>query len=346
MFWDRELPGFGVRVHPSGRKVYVAQTRARGKAAKRVTVGVHGVLTAEEARRRAVLIIARIKAGEEPVPEPMAVKLAEGPKIAEIAERYLEEHVAVRCKPKTASMYRLVVEKYIVPRLGKRPALAVGHKEVTELHHALSAKPIMANHVVDTLSRIYNAAEDRGQIPEASNPCPLVVKYRERKRDRFLTDEEFRRLGRVLDESETCKGVSVHAVAAMRLLLLTGCRKGEILNLLWDQVDMAAGELRLPDTKTGGRAVLLAPSAVRLLTSLPHDEDNPWVIAGRKPDGHLTDLQHPWRRIRACAGLDGVRIHDLRHSCATRTSNLLSLLTIFFFILIPASHSHRIRSNS
>ena len=148
-------------------------------------------------------------------------------------------------------MYRLVVEKYIVPRLGKRPALAVGHKEVTELHHALSAKPIMANHVVDTLSRIYNAAEDRGQIPEASNPCRLVVKYRERKRERFLTDEEFRRLGRVLDESETCKGVSLHAAAAIRLLLLTGCRKGEILNLLWDQVDMAAGELRLPDTKTG-----------------------------------------------------------------------------------------------
>ena len=172
MFWDRELPGFGVRVHPSGRKVYVAQTRARGKAAKRVTVGVHGVLTAEEARRRAALIIARIKAGEEPVPEPMAVKLAEGPTVAEIAERYLEEHVAVRCKPKTASMYRLVVEKYIVPRLGKRPARAVGHKEVTELHHALSAKPIMANHVVDTLSRIYNAAEDRGQIPGGKQSLP------------------------------------------------------------------------------------------------------------------------------------------------------------------------------
>ena len=251
MFWDRELPGFGVRVHPSGRKVYVAQTRARGKAAKRVTVGVHGVLTAEEARRRAALIISRIKAGEEPVPEPMAVKLAEGPTVAEIAGRYLEEHVAVRCKPKTAETYRLVIGKHILPAFGKRPALAVGHKEVTELHHALSAHPVTANRAVDSLSRIYNAAEDRGQIPEGSNPCRLVVKYRERKRERFLIDEEFRRLGRVLDEAETCKGVSVHAVAAMRLLLLTGCRKGEILNLRWDQVDMAAGELRLPDTKTG-----------------------------------------------------------------------------------------------
>ena len=146
-----------------------------GKAAKRVTVGRHGVITAEEARRRAALIISRIKAGQEPI----AVKLAEGPTVGELAERYLEEHVAVRCKPKTEAMYRLVVAKHILPRLGKRPALAIGHKEVTELHHGLSAKPVMANHVVDLLSRIYNLAEDRGHIPEMSNPCRLVAKNRE-----------------------------------------------------------------------------------------------------------------------------------------------------------------------
>ena len=226
-------------------------------------------------------------------------------------------------------MYRLVVEKYIVPRLGKRPALAVGHKEVTELHHALSAKPIMANHVVDTLSRIYNAAEDRGQIPEASNPCRLVVKYRERKRERFLTEEEFRRLGRVLDESETCKGVSVHAVAAMRLLLLTGCRKGEILNLLWDQVDMAAGELRLPDTKTGPRTITLSPETVKVLSRIPRVLDNPFVIPGRikgkamrqserslgdrlrsrRTEGHADSRLPPFLRVPG-AGARGISSND------------------------------------
>ena len=318
MFWDRELPGFGVRVHPSGRKVYVAQTRGRGKAAKRVTVGVHGVLTAEEARRRAALIIARIKAGEEPVPEPMAVKLAEGPTVAEIAGRYLEEHVAVRCKPKTEETYRLVIGKHILPAFGKRPALAVGHKEVTELHHALSAHPVTANRAVDLLSRIYNTAEDRGQIPEGSNPCRLVVKYRERKRERFLTDEEFRRLGRVLDEAETCKGVSVHAVAAMRLLLLTGCRKGEILNLRWDQVDMAAGELRLPDTKTGPRTISLAPEAVAVLSRIPRLPDNPFVIPGRIKGKAMRNLNDPWEIVCDRAGLADMRIHDARHSYASR----------------------------
>ena len=318
ILWDRELPGFGVRVHPTGRKIYVAQTRADGKAAKRVTVGPHGAITPEEARRRAAMIIARIKAGEEPVPEPLAVKLAEGPTVADIAERYLEEHVAVRCKPRTESMYRLVVANYIVPRLGKRPALAVGHKEVTELHHALSAKPIMANHVVDTLSRIYNAAEDRGRIPEACNPCRLVVKYRERKRERFLTEEEFRRLGRVLDEAETCKGVSVHAVAAMRLLLLTGCRKGEILNLRWDQVDLEVGELRMPDTKTGPRTIALSAEAATVLSGILRVPDNPFVIPGKIRGKAMRNLNDPWDIVCERAGLEDMRLHDCRHSYASR----------------------------
>ena len=318
LFWDSELSGFGVRVHPTGRKVYVVQTRADGKAAKRVTVGRHGVITAEEARRRAALIIARIKAGEEPIPEPIEVKLAEGPTVGELAERYLDEHVAVRCKPKTESLYRLVVAKHILPALGKRSALAIGHKEVTELHHALSAKPVMANHVIDLLSRIYNLAEDRGQIPEMSNPCRLVAKNRERKRERFLTEEEFRRLGRVLDEAETCKGVSVHAVAAMRLLLLTGCRKSEILNLRWDQVDLEAGELRLPDTKTGPRTITLSPEAATVLSRIPRMPDNPFVIPGKIKGKPMRNLNDPWEIICGRAGLEDMRLHDCRHSYASR----------------------------
>ena len=318
IFWDRELPGFGVRVHPSGRKIYVAQTRVDGKPAKRVTVGPHGAITPEEARKRAASIIARIKAGEEPVPEPLAVKLADGPAVGEIAERYLEEHVAVRCKPKTAETYRHVIAKHIVPRLGRTPALAVGHREVTELHHALRAHPVTANRAVEFLSRIYNAAEDRGQIPEGSNPCRLVTKYRERKRERFLTDEEFRRLGRVLDEAETCKGVSVHAVAAMRLLLLTGCRKGEILNLRWDQVDLEAGELRLPDTKTGPRTIALSPEASTVLSRIPRLPGNPFVIPGKIAGKAMRNLNDPWDLICERAGLEDMRIHDCRHSYASR----------------------------
>ena len=150
VFWDRELTGFGVRVYPSGRKVYIAQARAKGKAAQRVTVAPHGVISPEEARRRAALIISRIKAGEEPVPEPLSATLAKGSTVADIARRYLEDHVAVRCRPRTAEFYRTAVDKYLIPRLGKLPALAVDHARVTELHHALRDKPVMANKVVET----------------------------------------------------------------------------------------------------------------------------------------------------------------------------------------------------
>jgi len=218
----------------------------------------------------------------------------------------------------TEALYRLVIAKHSLPRLGRRPALAVGHKEVTELHHALSAKPVMANHVVDLLSRIYNLAEDRGQIPEMSNPCRSVAKNRERRRERFLTDEEFRRLGRVLDEAESCKGVSVHAVAAIRLLLLTGCRKGEILNLRWSEVDLEAGELNVPDTKTGPRTITLSPEGASVLSRIPRLADNPFVIPGKLRGKAMRNLNDPWDIICERAGLEDMRLHDCRHSYASR----------------------------
>ena len=154
--------------------------------------------------------------------------------------------------------------------------------------------------------------------PDGSPPCLHVKRYKEEQRERFLSADEFNRLGRVLDEI-LADGSETHpAVAAIRLLMLTGCQLSEIQKLRWEHVDLDVGELQLSDTKPGGRAVPLAPSAARLLESLPRDPDNPWVIAGRKLGSHLTDLQHAWRRIRARAGLDDLRIHDLRHSFASR----------------------------
>ncbi len=318
VFWDSKLMGFGVRVYPSGSKYYVVQTRAGGAAAKRVTVGRHGVITAEEARRRAALIIARIKAGEEPSPETMASRLADGPTVAELAVRYMEEHVAVHCKPTTARGYRVSIENYILPEFGKLPALAVGQAHVAELHYRLRNSPCQANHVLAVLSRIFDMAESWGLVPEANNPCRFQVKYKQRPRERFLTEVEFRRLGRVLNEAETSPGVSARAVAAIRLLMLTGCRCNEILTLRWEEVDLEAKALHLSDSKTGPRTISLSPEAARVLAELPRASDNPWVITGRKPGAHLVDLQHPWKLICARAGLEGVRIHDLRHSFASR----------------------------
>ncbi|MCY4002244.1 MAG: site-specific integrase [Rhodospirillales bacterium] len=318
VFWDSELSGFGVRVYPSGSKVYVVQTRAGGGPAKRVTVGRHGVVTAEEARRRAALVIARIKAGEEPLPETPARVRAAGPTVGELARQWLDGDVAVHCKPRTAKQYAQIVERHILPRLGRVPAAALDHAQVAALHHALRATPPTANRTVAVLARIWNAAEDRGLLPEGGNPCRLVVRNRERPRERFLSEAEFRRLGRTLAEAETRPGVSVHAVAAIRLLLLTGCRKNEILTLRWADVDLAAGELRLGDTKTGPRVVPLSPEAVAVLAGIARIKGNPHVIPVKVEGAPLRNLDNLWRRIRARAGLGDVRLHDCRHSFASR----------------------------
>ena len=316
VYWDNELMGFGVRVYPSETKVYMVQSRGPC-GLKRVTVGRHGVISADRARRRAALIIARIKAGETPLATPMGREAA-GPTVADLAEQYFREHVAVRCKPGTAKLHRRVVRRHILPEYGKLPVAAVCREHVTDLHYRLRHVPAMANQVIVTLSRMLNQAEIWGLVPEGGNPCRFVVKYRQRKRERFLTEEEFRRLGRVLGALEATGRVPLHAAAAIRLLMLTGCRRNEILTLRWEDVHLDVNELRLRDSKTGPRAVPLSPAAVKVLAGLPRAAGNPWVIAGRRPGARLSDFNSHWYRVRSRAGLEDVRLHDLRHSFASR----------------------------
>ncbi|MDE0004159.1 MAG: tyrosine-type recombinase/integrase, partial [Rhodospirillaceae bacterium] len=316
VFWDGELTGFGVRVYPTSSKVYIAQARGP-EGPRRVAVGRHGVINADEARKRAAHIIARIKAGEEAIPKPM--KPVGGPTVAELCVRYLTEYVAMRCKPGTAALYRSVINRHILPALGKAPIASLSRARVAEFHQGLYETPGVANMALRILSSMYRLAAGWGMVPEgASNPCRALVKYPERRRERFLTDSEFTRLGGALDEAEARGGASASAVAAIRLLALTGCRRSEILGLRREDVALEAGELRLPDSKTGARTVALPPQAVELLGSLLSAHDGPWVIPGRKPGTRLANIDEAWRAIRERAGLEGVRIHDLRHSYASR----------------------------
>ena len=317
VFWDRELSGFGVRVYPTGAKVYLVQTRSGGKS-RRVTVGRHGLLSAERARRKAAEMIAGIKAGQEPARAGTASPSAAGPTVAEVAERYMREHVAVRCKPTTAKGYRDVLDRFLVPELGSLRLGEIGRARVEALHYRLHQTPATANQAVVLLSRLFTMAEAWGLAPEGGNPCRFVKKYPRRSRERFLSEPEFRRLGSVLTELEAEGEVSASAVAALRLLMLTGCRRNEILTLRWEDVDLKAGELRLRDAKTGDRSVALSPAARRVLATLPRLPDNPWVIPGRRAGTRLNDLNARWAVVRARAGLKDVRIHDLRHSFASR----------------------------
>ena len=194
------------------------------------------------------MLLTRIKAGEELEPRSGT---ASGPTVGELAERYLREHVAVRCKPNTARGYRRVIAKYILPTHGKLPAAALGRELVADLHHRLRMTPATANEAVGALSRIFNQAEAWGLVPAGGNPCRFVTRYRSRRLERFLTEEEFRRLGGTLDTLEAEGRVPVHAAAVLRLLMLTGCRCSEIMTLRWEDVYPEANEIRLRDSKTG-----------------------------------------------------------------------------------------------
>ena len=185
----------------------------------------------------------------------------------------------------------------------------------------------------DGASRIERDGQSWFRVPDGTNPCRSVRKYPAHGRERFLTDTEFRRLGEVLGEAPTEGGVSVHAVAAIRLLMLTGCRKSEILSLQWTDIDLEAGELRLRESKTGPRAVPLSPPAAKVLAELPRVPGNPWVIPGQKPDTHMTNLDDPWRIVRERAGVENVRIHDCRHSFASRALALGESLPVIAKLL-------------
>ena len=314
VIWDDDLKGFGVRVHPTGRKVYIVKTRYRGRPVK-VTIGPHGAVTPANARIRAAEIISDARAGKDPAawnrPD------AKAPTMRELGKRFLNEYVSSHCKPSTAEEYRRSVALFIDPRIGKRRVPDIERSDIAALHHDLRSTPYQANRTLGVLSKIFNLAELWGLRPDGSNPCRHVKRFREEKRERFLSDTEYRSLGAALKEIEQDGSETAAAVAAVRLLMLTGCRLSEIQKLRWEHVDLETGELRLPDTKTGAKVVYLGDPAIAVLRGIDRQDDNPWVIAGRKPGSHLTDLQHPWRRIRSRAGLDDVRIHDLRHSFAS-----------------------------
>ena len=284
--WDRDLPGFGIRVYASGRKVWCVQTRGPAGGPRRFALGRYGNLTPDDARRKAALAIDRIKQGLEPVPPPAAPE----PTVADLAERYMEAHVQVNCRPATVEAFGRILRLYIVLELGHLRLSEVDRPQVSEFHHKLREKPYRANAAVGALAHMFRLAEAWGMTPPRRNPCRSVRRYREARRERFLTPEEYRELGRVLDEAEAEGTVFPPAIPALRLLLLTGCRRNEILKLRWDDVDHAAEELRLRDGKTGWRSVPLTPAVEAVLAGIPRTKDNPWVIAGRKPGTRLRNL--------------------------------------------------------
>jgi integrase len=261
------------------------------------------------------------------------------PTFSAFGERYLAEEAAVKLKPRTAANYRIYLRKHAAPVLGSLKLDVITTAEVARLHRKIGReRPMTANRVVEFIGSVYRYAVTCGLVPRGTNPAKGVQAFREKRRERFLSAEELQRLGEALREAETV-GIpwtvnetkptakhlakaenrqtilSPHAVAAIRLLLFTGCRLREILHLRWSEVDFDRGLLQLPDSKTGARAVVLNAPALAVLGGLPRT--GPYVIMGDDPERPRADLNRPWRAVAHRARLNDVRLHDLRHSFAS-----------------------------
>ena len=312
--WDQELPGFGIRVWPSGKRVYILKYRNMHGRQRKPVIGQHGVLTADQARSIARGWLAEVERGGDP--SGSRVEARTSPTMDDLAERYLEQHARVKKRPRSVKSDETLLQLHILPPLGRMKVSEVGRADVQRLHHNMRATPGAANRTAALLSKMFNLAEKWGLRPDVSNPCRHLEKYRERKLERFLSEAELARLGDVLNEAERFGSERPSVIAAIRLLIFTGCRLSEILTLRWEYVDFERQVLRLPESKTGQKVVPLNAPARELLTGMTRDPSG-WVIPGAKIGAHLVNLEKPWRRIRAKAGLDDVRLHDLRHSFAS-----------------------------
>ena len=303
---DGKLKGFGIRVLPSGRKRFFVHCQHDGERVWKI-VGDAAETGVDEARARARGMLAAIRRGEE-------ICGAAETLFEDFAETVFLQYERV-WKRATLAVNRRYLKSQILPHFAGRPVAEIDRREVHGWFAVLRATPVAADRSMPVLSVIMHEAETMGLRPEGSNPCRGIRRYRRKGRERFLSDEEIRCLSARL---------STHAerfprqVAAIRLLLLTGCRKGEVLGLRW--TDYREGHLFLRDSKSGPRTVWLSQAARDVLDDL--DRAGPWVFGAiRAP--RRTGSPRPgaidrfWRRLRAEAGLADVRLHDLRHTYAS-----------------------------
>jgi len=259
--------------------------------------------------------------GTDPAAHRAAAR--KSPTVAELAERYLDQHAEVHNKPRTVLEYRRLLKRRVLPAFGPLKAEAITTDDVMRLHHSLRATPYEANRTLALLSKLFNLAEAWKIRPQHSNPCHRLRRYTEHKRERFLSPEELARLGAALAEAERTQTERVGVIAAIRLLAYTGCRLSEVLGLRWEYVDLNHGALHLPDAKAGARSVPLAAPAIELLKQLPRN--GPFVVHGPDPEKPLapSTLEGGWWRLCRTAKLvDGhgrpnARVHDLRHTVGT-----------------------------
>jgi integrase len=328
--WDSAMPGFGFRLKPSGSGSFIIQYRNAGGRSRRYRIGRYGrmlddearkngMMTATEARKEARRLLSAIDRGADPASGRMDKRGA--PTMADLATRYFKEHAEPHKAGSSVASDKRLNKAHIEARLGRHKVADVTRADVAKMHHALRDTPYEANRALALLSKMMHLAEAWGLRPDGSNPCRHVKRYAEAKRERFLSAAELERIGKALAEAERNGSEAAGVIATVRLLALTGCRVGEILGLRWKHVDLTAGVLRLPESKTGAKTVPLGAPARVLLAEIAKggDDAGRYVVHGgdaKKPLS-VSGLEKAWARLRKKAATSDARLHDFRHTVGT-----------------------------
>ena len=339
--FDSAIPGFGLRVYPSGKKSWVFEYRpgegGRRTAKKRITIGNTRDFTPDRARKLADDLRSRVKTGSDPQGEKGLDRKAMT--VEELSAEFLASHVLKKRKPSTAAHYSDIINRLIVPAIGKTKAKDLKRPDLARLHLANSRTPFQANRILATVGSMFSFGAKHGLVPDGLNPGKGIERFAERGSERFLSVIELEALGTAIRAAETT-GVAWHirpdgktkhvpkmnqktnidqfAAGAIRLLIFTGARLREILHLEWKEVDLERGLLLLADSKTGKKTIVLNAPAIAVLASLPRI--GRYAIAGESAgtdkERPRSDLKRPWAMVLRQAGLTRIRIHDLRHTFA------------------------------
>ncbi|RUM43774.1 MAG: integrase [Desulfocapsa sp.] len=260
-------------------------------------------------------MLGEVAAGRDPAEDRDKARISKT--MGDLLDQFIDEHVVAKLKKNTIGAHKSSINLHVPQKLKNRFIIEISRRDMSNLHNKMQDTPSQANRTIAMLSKFFNWCEQNGHRDNGSNPCRHIKRYKEHKRERFLSPEELSRLSRALKDAEKEQTATPWSIAAIRLLIFTGARLNEILTLKWEYVDFDLKQIRLPDSKTGRKSIYLNDPALDLLAGVPRTEGNPFVICGARKGRNLVNLQKPWRRIRSAAGLDDVRLHDLRHTFAS-----------------------------
>ena len=309
--WDSQVKGLGIRINSSGKKTFILKYRlGHGRKAKvrKPLIGVYGVVRTEQARLISREWLLKSSKGIDPCKQEK-----DSITIKEFSNQYIEQYAVNRKKKSSVKEDRRLIRTRLLPTFGSIRVNELMKEDVIKYYHSINHTPIIANRFLALFSCMMNLAEKWGIRPMNTNPCKYIDRYPENKRDKYLTMEDLEKVGKAMQALKHQE--SHYALSAIKMIMVTGCRTGEILNAKWEYIDFHESKLNLPDSKTGARTIHLSPSAIDILNSLPRHAG--YVFRSPRQNKRLTTLRCLWKKICKLTELKDFRLHDLRHTYAS-----------------------------